>query len=194
MGLQYKNFMNSPEKYYITMDFVRDERGHWIQRRLITSEVVDVINLDDRLAIQTKNSIYLFEKAELPTVVYLDEANLIELYLSQEEEYMFAKGIYYDCNKNPHELSQLVHSGMFQDSVLLELPEKSPVKGYACRYFPLWHEISFYNVMKYKGQYVPMFIHNEGKNELVYSKHQKEKIVIPSGESVWIDAKQEGAI
>ena len=65
----------------------------------------------------------------------LDEANLIELYLSLTEDNHFATGFYYDADRKVHELVEYVHVGMFTDSVLIGTYEEVIYNEYVCRYF-----------------------------------------------------------
>lgn len=105
------------------------------------------------------------EKTELKEVLYQDEANLIELYMSLEDDNYFGAGVYYDAEKKIYELREYVHLGMFQDSVLIHLAEKEMVT--ACRYFPTGNYVEFYDTLYGQQDYsTPMLIHNTGKKEL----------------------------
>lgn len=155
------------DKYRMNMTFVQTERGLWCKRRLHTSIVLQVEETEKGVKIHTYNSIYVFEKAKLRKVPYQDTADLIELYLSLEDNDYFGKGFYYDANKQPHELREYVHVGMFQDSVLVGFVPEDELRGYVCRYFPN-EQVEFYSTLYGQQDYsTPMLIHNTGKDDLI---------------------------
>lgn len=149
--------------YRLHMRFVEDEAGKPICRRLHTSPVLKVEETETGIKLFTYNSIYVFESATLKAPSYAEEALLIELYLSAEEDYYFCKGFYYDEEKYPHNLMGHVHVGMFQDSVLVSLEENA--MDTACRFFPYCEFIVFYDTLYGQQPYsIPMLIHNAGKS------------------------------
>jgi len=143
------------------MTFIQDGAGNWINRGLRTSPVSEIVETEHGLEIHTMNSIYVFEEAELREPEYLDVADTIELYLSDEENH-FCKGIYYDADKDPHELECVVHLGTFQDSYLLCVDGN--VMQSVCRYFPRFSSLQFYNSIPRQNSYhQPIVIHNIGE-------------------------------
>lgn len=166
-GFHYDQFPTShdSDNYRLNMRFVQNEHGLPIHRSLHTTTVWKVEEMENGIRIHTSNSIYTFENAELKEVTYQDAANLIEMYMSLEDNNYFGDGFYYDENKVPHALSEYVHVGMFQDSVLIHLAEKEMVT--ACRYFPMGNYVEFYDTLYGQQDYsTPMLIHNTGKKEL----------------------------
>ena len=95
--------------------------GNWnpVNLGLRTSHVESVnVQDDDKLEISTRNSVYFFSKIEVPEDKMPHTPDLIELYLSNEEE-KFLKGCYFDADKNVHPLSLDLHVGMTTDSALI---------------------------------------------------------------------------
>lgn len=123
------------DAFRMKMTFIRDANGQPVQRKLHTSVVNFVEETARGLKIHTQNSIYVMEEAEVTEIVPLDEANLIELYLSLTEDNHFATGFYYDADRKVHELVEYVHVGMFTDSVLIGTYEEVIYNEYVCRYF-----------------------------------------------------------
>lgn len=159
-----KGHVASDGSYVICMTFSQDEHGMPINRTLRTSPVTKILETDGRLEIHTQNSIYVFREAKMSEPCYLDEANLIELFLS-DEGYQFCAGFYYDEMKNPHKLHEYVHVGMFQDSVLIHFGDNPG--DTACRYFPFGNVIEFYDTLYHQQPYeIPMLIHNQGCESL----------------------------
>ena len=174
-------------KYRMNMKFVQTEDGLWCKRRLHTSIVLKVEETKNGVNIHTYNSIYVFEKAILKEIPYQDSANLIELYLSLEDNDYFGKGFYYDADKQTHELVEIVHVGMFQDCVLVCFMPEDELHGCVCRYFPN-EQIEFYNTLYGQQDYsTPMLIHNTGKKDLIICFQMfPYKWTIAPGESKYI--------
>lgn len=173
------------DEFRMKMTFVQKEDGMPVQRKLHTS-VVDFVEETERsLKIHTKNSIYVMEEARIIEIEPLDEANLIELYLSLMEDNHFAAGFYYDANRKPHELVEYVHVGMFTDSVLIGTYEEVMYDEYVCRYY--WRDtcIEFYDTIYGQQDYsTPMLIHNTGKSDLIIRFEAYPKLwTIKPGES-----------
>ena len=83
------------------VDVVQDPTGRWINRNFKTSPQEELRELaDGGLEIVTARSIYRFAPGELTPPVYQDAADLIELYLC-DENWQFATGFYYDSEKSP---------------------------------------------------------------------------------------------
>ena len=113
---------------------------------------------------------------------------LIELYLSLEEDCYFTKGFYYDADKKVHGLRAHAHVGTIQDSVLIYIEGNNQLSGCVCRYFPRG-KVEFYNT-RYgqQGSWIPMLIHNTGKEELVVSFNRgTHRWIIPPGKSEYIN-------
>lgn len=171
----------STDEYRMRMDFVRNETGMPIKRSLHTSVVHNVEKTGNGLKIHTNNSIYVLEEAELKKIVLLDETDLIEMYMSLEDDYYFGYGFYYDENTKPHELKEYVHLGMFQDSVIIHVTDHCISPETVCNYFPVWGCVEFYDVLRKKQ---PILIHNTGKSDLQIKFSSYEKVwTIKSGES-----------
>ena len=167
VNFHYDDFPSHGDKYCMNMKFIQTEDGLWCKRGLHTSTVWEVKETENGVKLITSNSIYVFEKAELNEVTYQDEANLIELYMSLEDDDYFGKGFYYDTEKKPHELREHVHVGMFQDSVLIHFIKEENLQGCACRYFPMGNYVEFYDTLYKQQDYsTPMLIHNTGKKDL----------------------------
>ena len=150
------------------MEFIQDREGNWINLRLRTSLVDDIQEKDGVVEIRTQNSIYVLEPAELREPEYLDEAEVIELYLSTDAQFKFCTGFYYNAEKEPLELVCHAHAGTFQDSCLICL--KSFPYDTACRYFPSRYSIEFYNTLYRQQDYSRrLLIHNVGKDYLTVS-------------------------
>ena len=175
------------DKYRMNMTFAQTERGLWCKRRLHTSIVLKVEETKNGVNIHTYNSIYVFERAILKEIPYQHSANLIELYLSLEDNDYFGKGFYYDAGKQPHELVEIVHIGMLQDSVLVCFMPGDELHGCVCRYFPN-NQVEFYNTLYGQQDYsTPMLIHNTGKKDLIICFQMFQyKWTIAPGESKYI--------
>lgn len=168
------------------IDVVQDPSGEWINRNFKTSPLREVKEMEDGgLKIVTMNSVYVFEPAELKAPVYQDEADLIELYLCDTNS-QFAAGFFYDENKQPHPLVAFYHSGMMQDSVLVDL--KEPPCETVCRYFPFGRSITFYNTLYQQQDYSRrLLIHNTGDSPLAIDFERFEATwTVQPGESKMI--------
>lgn len=143
------------------LDFVYDKNNVPIHRHLRTSPLAELHVNGDSLHIRTWNSVYVLERVEPPEVTYQDAADLIELYLNNEE-YNFAAGYYYDAEKKPHKLDCSIHAGMVTDSCLICFED-----GIVCRYFPSASGVVFYNTIYKQQDYSrPILIHNVGRDAL----------------------------
>lgn len=174
-----KQVVEPDGSYVMRMNFTQDHNGYPTKKSLRTSIVSQIVDKDDMIEVWTQNSIYLFKEAEMATTKFLDEANIIELYLC-DEGYQFCAGFYYDENKRPHELHESVHLGMFQDSVIIYLGDD--ISNSACRYFPFGHTIEFYDTIYHQQPYdLPMLIHNQGCNPLTirFEGHSKTWTIYP---------------
>ena len=172
--------------YAIHMTFVQDNNGQVIKRSLRTSNVKKVVENGCNLEIHTENSIYIFEETQYTPSKHLCVTNLIELFFN-DEDYQFDGGIYYDDNATPHELSEYVHAGMFQDSVLVCFADDYFIT--VCRYFPLGSAIEFYDTLYHQQSYItPMLIHNRGQSLLtIRFQGHRSAWEIPPGECVRIE-------
>ena len=111
---------NGETYHIIQMDFVQDKEGHCIYKHLRTSPVQEINEVLDHIEIKTLNSVYVLEPAQLPLMKYQDTSELIELYLSDEDS-RFVRGVYYDGDRQPHDLGSFVHVGMVVDSCLVHI-------------------------------------------------------------------------
>ena len=143
------------------MDFVYDKNNVPINRPLRTSPISELLVDEEQLNIRTQNSLYIFRRVTPPEVTYQDVADLIELYLT-DQEYNFAVGYYYDEEKKPHKLDCFIHVGMITDSCLIRFEG-----GTVCRYFPGMDGVTFYNTLYKQQDYSrPILIHNVGRDAL----------------------------
>lgn len=153
-------YLFSGEKI-MRVDIIQDPDGNCINRNFHTSPVEQICETEDGgLEITTVRSVYRFEPAEPKTPVYQDDAELIELYLC-DQNYQFSAGFYYDADKHPHQLRESVHLGTFQDSVLIF--QSDNVSNCVCRYFPLGSTVEFYDTIDQQQDYSSrILIHNTG--------------------------------
>lgn len=155
----------------VFVDFIEDADGKPILRGLHTSVVEDLTETEEKLTITTMNTVYTLEAAELAPAVYLEETNLIELYLS-ERSHHFVKGVYYDEKGTPHNLDVLLHLGMLTDTALVSFEEPDlQGENFVCRYY-VRHgsNIEFYDTLYHQQEYkTPMLIHNVGDVPLCIS-------------------------
>ena len=150
------------------MYFKRDSRGNYINRNIHTSLVDYVEETENGLKIHTENSIYILEKTVLEHTELLDAANLIELYLSLDDNYYLCKGYYYDFEKKAHELYTNIHVGLMVDSCLIGTIEGRQWGNFICRYFLGGERIVFYDTLYHQQDYsMPMLIHNNGSGNMV---------------------------
>lgn len=170
----------SDHLFRMRMHFVENKNGQPINRDIHTSVVLDVKETDNGgLKIYTRNSVYILEKAVLKEITYQDAAELVELYLSLEENYHFAKGFYYDDDKKPHELEYEIHLGMFTDTVLIGTHEDTQLTRYLCRYYYNNSNVEFYSAPR-----IPMLIHNVGTSPLeIKFEHRPQRWTIQPGKS-----------
>ena len=165
------------------LDFVQDETGVWINRSIHTSTVEDVQATEEGVTIYTRNSVYRFEKAELKARPVCDEANILELYMSSEERFGFAKGFYRDSEGVVKELFPHIHIGMLTDSVLLREPQTGVSLA---RYFDRLGTVEFYDTIYHQQLYdVPMLIHNTSRRhplKITFERSHREWTIAP-GES-----------
>lgn len=163
----YDDFPTHGGMYRLNMKFVQNEKGQWIKRGLHTSAVTDIEETENGFILHTIYSDYTFEKAGLREVPMQDAKELIELYMSLNENSYFGKGFYYDEAGKAYELTDYLHVGTFQDSVLIRFIANETLNGCVCRYFPMTTYVEFYNTMYKQQDYsVPMLIHNTGKEDL----------------------------
>lgn len=166
--------------------FVQTEDGNWINRALRTSSVEQLKTTNWGFAVQTANSIYLFEEAEPKPAKYLEVENTIELYLSMEAKFHFVKGFYYDDEGVPYELTEYPHLGMFMDSVLIAAKEREMFPQYMCRYYMHDDCIEFYDTIYGQQPYeTPIVIRNlDDKDMVIKREFRDENWVIPAGACV----------
>ena len=171
--------------YRMYLDFVQDESGTWINRTIHTSPVLKVEVTEDGLNVHTCYSVYVFEKATLQETPVCADKNTIELYLSMDEKYHFAKGFYRDEEGKSHELCAHVHTGMLVDTVLIGAQDTAVFGEYVCRYF-YRSTIEFYDTLYHQQDYsMPMLIHNTSKERdlvVCFERYDKQWTIAP-GES-----------
>lgn len=166
--IEYDDFEYEDGRSSLWMYFRRDSKGNYINRNIHTSLVNHVVETENGLKIHTENSIYILEKTVLGHKELLDVANLIELYLSLDDNFYFCKGFYYDPEKNAHELYTSVHVGFMVDSCLIGTYEGRQWGNFVCRYFLGGEQIKFYDTLYHQQDYsTPMLIHNNGSGDMV---------------------------
>lgn len=148
-----------PKQSCLFVQFRRNAKGKRTNLQLTTSPLVDIEFCDELLQVTTQNSIYYFEEASVPATVYLQEKNLLELYLTAEGN-CFCEGTLYDAEGTPHPLQCLAHEGLFEDSYLLY--EHLP--AFVCRYFTDLRGLCFYDASD--SRLDTMLFHNESDKPL----------------------------
>lgn len=178
---RYYNSSNGGKK--LELVFVQDPEGRLMNYDFITSTIIDTKKVNEmRMKIKTKNSIYHFERAQLPKENFFnDESNLIDLYLSNLSD-KYIKGYYYSPNKNHYPLEKVLNLGMFTDTVLISLPEKSFQRKISY-YLSSGNTIRFYDISLLHYYNFDLLIHNESKNEMILEFPNTVTWVIPAGVS-----------
>lgn len=166
------------DSFYLNMDFVRTADGRRTSMYLSTSSVETVEETEGLLKIVTRNSVYVLEPAELPEPKYLNEKELLELYVSVEADDLFCGGVYYDKDGKPIELKGIEHTGTFTDSFLIGLPEEGERGKFLCRYYVGWDTMEFYSIECYR-----MVLHNEGTVPIKIRIGQHTTWIIQPGET-----------
>lgn len=177
-----------PEKdgsFRVYMDFVRLANGLMTSMYLHTSSVESIVETEDELRIVTCNSIYIMKRTTLPDPDYLDEKELLELFISNQASYMFCRGVYYDENGIPVELKGMEHPGMFTDSFLIGLPNKYEWGSFLCRYYVGWDSIDFYSI-----ECDRMMIHNEGKDPIALKIGSHDMGIVEPGKTRMLERKE----
>ena len=159
--------------------FAQDENGCWVSKRLRTSPVSDVREENGIVEIQTRNSVYVLEPAELWLLDPRDEADLLELFLNTASPDWFCYGLYYDSNKQRHSLRCVLHSGMFIDSALIFCDDAD---GIVCKYL-LRNGIEFYHsIYDSFGYTFPVLIHNTSESPLRVQFFEETHVINPGEE------------
>lgn len=168
VGIQFDSQPDFENKHRLWMHFIQDENGNWIRRDLHTSIVYQINETVDGIEVHTHNSIYYLQKTVLEEPEYREEAELIELYLSLDDNCNFCKGFYYDCNKEKHELFPYIHVGLVVDTALVGIKERIEECDFLCRYYIWPDKIEFYNTIYQQQDYsVPILVHNNGSQNLI---------------------------
>lgn len=177
---RYYNSSNGGKK--LELVFVQDPEGRLMNYDFITSTIVDTKKANERMIIKTKNSIYHFERAQLPKEKFLNnESNLMDLYLSNLAD-KYIKGYYYNSKGNYYPLENVIHVGMFTDTVLISLPEESYQRKISY-YLSSGNTIRFYDISLLHDYDCELLVHNESKNEMILEFPNVVTWVIPAGES-----------
>ncbi len=152
--------------YRLNLNFIQDEDGNWINRGIHTSPVLKVEETKKGIEIHTQNSIYVFEKTTINETEKCTHKSIIELFLSLDEDYNFAKGFYWDDFGEPQEMDFNIHVGMFVDTVLIGLPQECAFGEFLCRYFYKATKIEFYDTLYRQQEYSkPLLINNLSKDK-----------------------------
>ena len=156
--------VNSPEECLKAI-FVVDAEGMAVNKNLRTSPIRNMEASEGRVTVRTYNSVYVFEEKLLPKAVYREEADLLELWMGSGP-YKFDKGVHYDKNGTPHDLTVMVHLGMLRDSFLI--CHRDNVYNIAARYFMGFQSIEWYDTLTGSQDYsTPMRIHNTSDHPLL---------------------------
>ena len=194
-GIHKSTTYSSYDVIYLRMSFIQDADGRCIHRALRTSPVTEIRDQGKILEIHTMNSIYVFEQATMPEPEYRDEADLIELYLTDENT-RFCKGFYYDAEKKPHELACEVHVGTFVDTCLIYLTEKGLTGKTVCRYYLHPSTVEFYDTLYRQQDYSRrMLIHNTSRSpmEIKFERFPSAWTIASGGEKYIVPYCADGA-
>jgi len=131
-NIHIKQYLIYEDIYVLRMNFTQDPSGKWINRYLQTSDLLDVYGEKDQLIVKTANSLYIFEPASFTNVEYLDEADIIELYLNHEVT-QFCRGFYYDLKNKPHELTYEIRHNLLSTICIIRKLDSPP--NVLCRYY-----------------------------------------------------------
>ena len=166
--INYDEFAYDDGRFRLWLYFKRDPKGKHIHRNIHTSLVNYVEETEFGLNIHTENSTYVLEKTVLEQEIVLDAADLIELYLSMDDNYYFCKGFYYNSEKKAYELYTYIHVSFTVDSCLIGTNEGIQWGNFVCRYYLSGDRITFYNTLYHQQDYsIPMLIHNNGTSDLI---------------------------
>lgn len=173
----------SPEKSCVCVQFYRNAQGRRTNLRLRTSRLLDMDFSGDLLQVTTANSIYYFEKTELPEPEVLQEKDLVVLYLTNQGNY-FCEGTWFDTAGVPHKLHCTEQTGMFVDSFLLEDEQHRIV----CRYFQQWRGLCFYRAIYTQDVACSEFLlYNESDKPLkIQFEARADSFVVPAEEALRI--------
>lgn len=171
----------APGKSCLWVQFYRDARGRRTNLQLQTSPLWEMTCSDGILQATTFRSLYYFEETTLPSPVYLQEKNLVELYLTRTGN-DFCEGYWYDGDGTPHPLHCITHLGMVADSYLLQ----ADGFGFICRYFTSLQGISLYRSLHSRDvEYAAYLVHNECDRPLqIRFASREESFVVPAGETL----------
>lgn len=162
-NIYIRPYSSQTEGLHLYVWFTQDKDGNFINRRLRTSEVSEVIVGED-IQVITANSIYVFRETQPKTPELRQATNLLEFWLGTGD-YLFDKGVHYDDSGVPHLLTNSVHLGTFQDSCLIQYQET--MCPTVARFFPHHAGVEFYDTIYGQQDYsTPMLIHNTGKMPL----------------------------
>lgn len=186
-GIRKSSYYSHDDVLCLRMFFIQDAEGCWINRALRTSPVTEIREQGETLEIHTQNSVYVLEQTKMPLPEYQDEAELIELYLNDEDT-RFCKGFYYDAEKKPHELSCYLHVGTFVDTCLIHLAEDEFMCDTACRYYLRSGSVEFYDTLYHQQDYSRrMLIHNTSQYPMrIKFEHFKAVWTIAPGSGMYI--------
>ena len=165
---QWDYYVSYKGRNRLFMRFVIDSNGMYINRKLHTSYVESVTgDSDGVIRLVTENSIYVFESATIREAEYLDDKNVIELFLDEANDYYLGRAYYFDSIGKRQLLDYHINLGMFQDSVLI-FGTEGEIEGYTlCRFFPKEAGVLFYKTFCEDEIYtIPMLLHNTGASDL----------------------------
>lgn len=195
-NFRYDDFPVTENLYRLNMNFIRNQNGMFANRGLRTSVIFGVNETEKGFELVTAHSIYTFEGAEINEIPISDERNVIELFLSNEDYYQFAKGFYHDEQGEVYELISNIHLGTFQDSVLVRFVPNEKINGYVCRYFPEANGINFYNtIYGQQGYSTPIRVHNVGESPFLvrFDRYSYTWTINPGENKLIVPYTQDGA-
>lgn len=159
----------------ICMTFVQKSDGTWIRRPLHVGGVSRIFETESVLEIYTNTAVYVFEAAFLREPTFLDEASVLELYMSFNEVSCFGKGYFYDALKNPHELYKYELCGKNPGPVFLQYEEGS-ILHCSCTYQVITKGVEFHvTPHREQNSFMPMVIHNTGDYPILIWFHRGSK-------------------
>lgn len=165
---RWDNYVSYKGRNRLLMRFVLDKNGMYINRKLHTSYVEEVTeDSDGVIRLVTENSIYVFERATIREAEYLDDKNVIELFLDEGNDYYLGRAYYFDSIGKRQLLDYHINLGMFQDSVLIFGTEGEIAGCPLCRFFTKEGGDLFYKTFCENEIYtLPMLVHNTGTSDL----------------------------
>lgn len=171
----------------VFMDFIRTADNRRTNLTLHTSVATEARYEGERLTLFTTFSIYYFVEEKVEPTTFLQETNLIELYMTDTES-NFCEGYFYDEHGAVHPLALAIRVSFIEDTYMLYCKNR-PILEYGCvaRYYCEPHGIGFYDTIKKQYEHVlRILIHNEAACDFTVTG-TLGTYVIPVGGSTYIE-------